>query len=172
MKVKNQFLMFLVLLFTLICSTSVFASTSAVPINPTNPTTFATYTNLCFESIETAIINSNEQDGVLMIDIINTKLVKKGNGAFKLTLPRYLEWNNLNVEVSKGNIELTKSTISNSGKTLNINVKKVPTERSILYLYFGVNADEQRISGDSVTAKISGKSSGKLNGRYVYVADF
>ena len=168
MKIKNQFLMFLVLLFTLICSTSVFASTSAVPINPT---TFATYTNLCFDSIETAIINSNEQDGVLMIDIINTKLVKKGNGSFKLTLPRYLEWKNLDVEVTEGDIELAKQSITNSGKTFNVNVKNVPTEPSVLYLYFSINSSKYN-NGDTVPAKIGGKSCGKLKGKNIWVGDF
>ena len=101
--------MFLLLFsINLTYSNSAIASTtnSYIPyisIEDTNDTTISisnstpNYDNLCFKTIDRAIINSKEQDGVMMIDIVNTELVKKGNGVFTLTLPRYFTWKNLDV---------------------------------------------------------------------------
>jgi len=182
-KVKILFLMFLLLFsINLTYSKSAIASTtnSYIPyisIEDTNDTTISisnstpNYDNLGFITIDRAIINSKEQDGVMMIDIVNTELVKKGNGVFTLTLPRYFTWKNLDVEVIEGDIEITKQSITNSGKTFNVNVKNVPTEPSVLYLYFSINSSRYN-RGDTVSARIGGKSSGKLKGKYILVGDF
>ena len=181
MKIKNLFSIFIifsVLLFSIslaypnfiLASTISYDSYVSAP-SPSMSNSIPAYENLCFENIERAIINSNEQDGVIMIDIINTKLVKKGNGAFTLTLPKYFTWKNLDAEVIEGDIEITKSVITNTGKTFNVNVKKIPTERSVLYLYFSINSSKYN-HGDTLSAKIGGKSCGKLKGKYVWVGDF